>query len=126
MPEGVVFRSVDYTGKEEIYESDADCVDLPMVVLVNSETYSAAELLAAQLRETYGTPIVGELTSGKGYSQVTFPLPNGGGLGISVATYCTGSGHSLIGEGITPDVELELSETEDNQLAAAVALLTEG
>ena len=65
-------------------------------------------------------------TSGKGYSQVTFPLLNGGAMGLSTATYCTGEGHSLIGEGITPDVELELSETEDNQLAAAVALLTEG
>ena len=50
-------------------------------------------------------------------------LPNGGGMGLSSGTYCTGSGHSLIGEGIVPDVELELSETEDNQLQAAVDLL---
>jgi carboxyl-terminal processing protease len=44
-------------------------------------------------------------------------------MGLSTATYYTGSGHSLIGEGITPDVELTLSETEDNQLQAAIDLL---
>ncbi len=123
LPEGVVLTQKPRWWFRMETKSDAACVSVPMVVLVNSETYSAAELLAAQLRETYGTPIVGELTSGKGYSQVTFPLPNGGGLGISVATYCTGSGHSLIGEGITPDVELTLSGDGDNQLQAALDLL---
>ena len=66
---------------------------------------------------------MGTRTSGKGYSQITFPLANGGAIGLSTATYCTGSGHSLIGEGITPDVEVELSGTEDNQLLAAIELL---
>lgn len=123
LPEGVVLTQKPRWWFAMETDSDADCVDVPMAVLVNTETYSAAELLAAQLRETLGAPIVGEHTSGKGYSQVTFPLPNGGGMGISVATYCTGSGHSLIGEGITPDVELTLSGEEDNQLQAAVELL---
>ncbi len=123
LPEGVVLTQKPRWWFRMETKSDAACVSVPMVVLVNSETYSAAELLAAQLRETYGTPIVGELTSGKGYSQVTFPLPNGGGLGISVATYCTGSGHSLIGEGITPDVEFSLASDSDSQLQAALDLL---
>ena len=126
LPEGDVFRQHPRWWRETVYESDADCVDLPFVTIVNGDTYSAAELLAAELREFSGSPVVGTQTSGKGYSQVTFPLLNGGAMGLSTATYCTGEGHSLIGEGITPDVELELSETEDNQLAAAVALLTEG
>ncbi len=123
LPEGPVFTERARWWFSSVYESDADCVDLPMVVLVNGNTYSAAELLAAQLRESVGAPIVGTLTSGKGYFQVTFPLSNGGGLGLSTGTYCTGSGHSLIGEGITPDVELELSDTEDNQLQAAIGAL---
>lgn len=126
LPEGDVFRQHPRWWRETVYESDADCVELPFVTIVNGDTYSAAELLAAELREFSGSPVVGTQTSGKGYSQVTFPLLNGGAMGLSTATYCTGEGHSLIGEGITPDVELELSETEDNQLAAAVALLTEG
>lgn len=130
LPEGPVFTHKPRWWFQSVYQSDADCVDLPMAVLVNRDTYSAAELLAAQLRESVGAPIVGELTSGKGYSQITFPLINGGGAGLSTAAYCTGSGHSLIGEGITPDVELSLPKgtalggEDDVQLQAAAALLT--
>lgn len=131
LPEGPVFTHSPRWWFTSVTQSDEGCVDLPMAALVNGGTYSAAELLAAQLRESVDAPIVGEVTSGKGYSQVTFPLPNGGGVGLSTATYCTGSGHSLIGEGIIPDVALALNEgavlggEDDNQLQAAVELLTE-
>lgn len=125
LPQGPVFVERPRWGSETVYESDEACVDLPMVVLVDANSYSAAELFAAQLRESAQVPIVGEVTSGKGYAQLTFPLLNGGGLGLSVSAYCTGSGHSLIGEGITPDVELALDTTDgtDNQLQAALDLL---
>lgn len=123
LPEGPVFTEKPRWWFKSVYESDAACVDLPMVAIVNTETYSAAELLAAQMRESVSAPVVGELTSGKGYVQVTFPLPNGGGIGISTATYCTGSGHSLIGEGIVPDVTVELQSGVDEQLQAAIELL---
>lgn len=126
LPEGPVFTDRPRWGKESVYYSDASCVEVPMVVLVNRDSYSAAELMAAQLRESAGIPIVGEVTSGKGYSQQAFPLPNGGGIGLSTAAYCTGSGHSLIGEGILPDVELSLDDSgEDVQLQAAIELLNE-
>lgn len=121
LPEGPVFTQKSRWWTESVYESDAECIDLPMVVIVNADSYSAAELLAAQLRESIGAPIVGEVTSGKGYSQITFKLSNGGGIGLSTATYCTGSGHSLIGEGILPDVLIE-GDTEA-QLQAALDLL---
>ena len=129
LPEGPVFTHKPRWWSKTVYVSGEECIDLPMVVLVDKDTYSAAELLAAQLRESAGVPIVGEVTSGKGYSQVTFPLANGGGLGLSTATYCTGSGHSLIGEGIIPDVELSLpggaalGSGDDVQLQAAIELL---
>lgn len=127
LPEGPVFVERPRWGRETVYQSDASGVDLPMVVLVDANSYSAAELFAAQLRESAQVPVVGELTSGKGYSQVTFSLFNGGGLGLSVAAYCTGNGHSLIGEGLTPDVELSLDTADgtDNQLQAALDLLKE-
>ena len=130
LPEGPVFTQKPRWWFKSVYQSDADCVDLPMAVLVNQSSYSAAELLAAQIRESTGAPIIGEVTSGKGYSQVTFPLVNGGGAGLSTATYCTGSGHSLIGEGIIPDIELSLPEgaaiggENDIQLQAAIELLS--
>ncbi len=124
LPEGPIFTERPRWGKETVYESDASCVDLPMVVRVDANSYSAAELFAAQLRESVQAPIVGEVTSGKGYAQLTFPLVNGGGLGLSVSAYCTGGGHSLIGEGIQPDVELSLDDSgTDNQLQAAIDLL---
>lgn len=123
LPEGPVFTEKSRWWFKSVYESDEACVDLPMVAIVNTETYSAAELLAAQLRESVSAPVVGELTSGKGYVQITFPLVNGGGIGISTATYCTGSGHSLIGEGIVPDVAVKLETGADEQLQAAIGLL---
>ncbi len=125
LPEGPVFQQNPRWGRQSVYVSDDSCVDLPMVTLVNADTYSAAELLAAELKEFQGSPVVGVQTSGKGYSQITFPLSNGGGLGLSTATYCTGEGNSLIGVGILPDVGLELSGTEDNQLQAAMELISE-
>ena len=125
LPEGPVFQHNPRWGAATVYQSDADWVELPVVTLVNANTYSAAELLAAELKEFQGSPVVGARTSGKGYSQITFSLSNGGGLGLSTATYCTGQGNSLIGVGIVPDVELEQSEAQDNQLQAAIALLLE-
>lgn len=138
LPEGVVFRSSPRWGRDYAYESDADCVDLPFAVLVDESTYSAAELFAAELRETTGAYIVGEVTSGKGYSQQTLPLLNGGAVGLSTAAYFTGSGVSLIGTGITPDEVISLTDEqealraagqlepeEDPQLQAALELLEE-
>lgn len=118
LPEGPVFQSDPRWGSATVVESDADCIELPFGVLVNGQSYSAAELFAAQLRESAGAPIVGEVTSGKGYSQRTFPLLNGGAMGLSTARYSTGSGVSLIGTGLTPDVEVSLTEEEAAKLAA--------
>lgn len=120
LPEGEVFRSDPRWGLSSVRHSDEACVALPMGVLVNSESYSAAELFAAQLRESAGAPIAGELTSGKGYSQNTFRLANGGALGLSTARYCTGSGVSLIGTGLTPDAEVTLDEEQAARLSAGV------
>lgn len=89
-----------------------------MVTLVNGNTYSAAEFFAAQLRETVNAPIVGEKTSGKGFSQQTITLSNGGALNISTGRYTTGAGVSLVGTGVTLDRELSLSEEDTLALAS--------
>lgn len=138
LPEDEVFRKTPRWGKEEISTSDESCIDLPFAVLVDRNSYSAAELFAAQLRESAGAVIVGEVTSGKGYSQRLYHLLNGGGIGLSGSTYRTGDGVSLIGTGIVPDSELSLSTEqeayraagvlesgEDPQLQEAIRLLTE-
>ena len=124
LPEGDIFRSGDRSGPQKITTSDADCVDLPMAVLVNADSYSAAELFAAQLRESVGAVIVGETTCGKGYSQQSFELPGERGINISTKTYYTGAGQSLIGVGVVPDIPVEQSGEQDDQLIAALNSLT--
>lgn len=123
LPEGEIFRSVSYSGKETVTQSDTSSVDLPMVVLVDGGSYSAAEFCAAQLRESIGAPLVGEATSGKGYSQQALPLPNGGAMNISTAEYQTGGGVSLAGVGLTPDYVLENEGENDSQMAKALEII---
>lgn len=108
LPEGPIFAEHTKNGPVQVTQSDGSWVDLPMAVLINADSYSAAELFAAQLRESVGAPLIGEQTCGKGYYQQVFSLPNGGGLNLSTGMYTTGGGTSLIGVGLTPDV----SETD--------------
>ena len=102
-PRGPSSSAAPTTGRRTVYTSDAACVDLPMAVLVNAESYSAAEFFAAELREAAGAVVAGEQTSGKGYSQVLFTLADGSAISLSTARYYTGSGISLIGTGVTPE-----------------------
>lgn len=118
LPEGDIFRSETKAGVKRVVTSDADCVDLPMAVLVNGNTYSAAELFAAELQEMDWGVIVGEPTFGKGFSQQTFPLLNGGAINISTARYYTGGGVCLIGTGLTLDQKVTLTEEQSAALAA--------
>ena len=112
LPEGELFRSVDYKGNESLEKSDAKCITgIPMVVLINGESYSAAEFFAAALREYDYALIVGEPTTGKGYFQQTTRLADGSAVGLSMGKYFTPQGVSLaeVG-GLTPDVVVEVDE----------------
>lgn len=133
LPEGEVFHAVDYAGKEAFAYSDAKGLELPMAVLINADTYSAAEFFAAALQEYEAAEIVGTKTSGKGNFQYTYTLSDGSGLNLSVGKYYTPKGRSLTDVGVTPDVEVELSDADlwdlyysmllpedDEQLQAAV------
>ena len=124
LPEGELFTTVDYTGAEHTDMSDAACLEMPMAVLVNGNSYSAAEFFAAAMAEYEAAVVVGDKTSGKGYFQSTFRLPDGSAVGLSIGKYYTPNGESLEKVGITPDVEIALGEDgEDAQLMAAMAAL---
>lgn len=116
LPEGGVFHTVDYSGKERIEHSDANCLDVPMAVLVNGSSYSAAEFFAAALQEYEAAIVVGEKTVGKGYFQTTFRLSDGSAVSLSIGKYYTPKGENLAGVGITPDKEV----TVDEETAAAI------
>ena len=113
LPEGDLFRTVDYAGNESVDTSDAACLEIPMAVLVNEESYSAAEFFAAALREYGVASVVGNQTVGKGYFQRTYQLLDGSAIALSVGKYFTPKGISLAeAGGITPDVTVEVNEEE--------------
>lgn len=116
LPEGEVFHTLYYDGTEEREVSDANCLDIPMAVLVNGDSYSAAEFFAAALQEYGAATIVGTQTCGKGHFQQTFSLGDGSAVGLSVGKYYTPQGKNLEGVGITPDLTIALSEEEDTEL----------
>lgn len=120
LPEGPLFRSEDYKGNVSVDESDADCLEIPMAVLVNGDSYSAAEFFAAALREYGVAVVVGEQTCGKGYFQQTYQLSDGSAVGLSVGKYSTPNGVSLaeVG-GLTPDIVVEVDEETAAQIYAA-------
>lgn len=139
LPEGDLFRTVNYAGKEKVDRSDGDCIDLPMAVLISADSYSAAEFFAATLREYDAAITVGEKTVGKGYYQNTFLLSDGSAVGLSTGKFFTSQGNNLEGVGIVPDVEVAvdqetaaaiysgtLTPEEDPQLQAALEALRSG
>ena len=136
LPEGTLVSNRDKEGKTETFESDAEFLDMPMAVLINEESYSAAELFAAVLREYDAAQIVGSRTVGKGYYQNLFRLNDGSAVDLSVGRYFTSKGENLEGIGLIPDVEVPmddadfealyygiLDQDQDVQLQAAVELL---
>ncbi|MEE0111184.1 MAG: S41 family peptidase [Oscillospiraceae bacterium] len=113
LPEGDLFRTVRYDGKENVDTSDADCLEIPMAVLVNDGSYSAAEFFAAALSEYEAAIVVGEPTVGKGYFQTTYQLSDGSAVSLSIGKYFTPKGVSLAEEGVTPDVVVTVDEETD-------------
>ena len=110
LPEGPLFRSVDYLGNESVEYSDAAYLDVPMAVLVNEESYSAAEFFAAALQEYDAAVVVGTKTTGKANYQQTFMLSDGSAVAVSTGHYQTPNGVTLTDIGVTPDKIVEVDE----------------
>lgn len=103
--------------------SDTPFPELPLAILVNGSTASAAEIIAGALQDHGRATILGSQTFAKGTVQTLLPpLPNGSALKITTARYLTPLGRSFDQEGLVPD---ELVENDDNgAIAAAVSALT--
>jgi len=133
LPEGTIITMSDNSGETTEYRSAAGQISLPMVVLTNEYSISAAEFFAAVLQEYGVATVVGDHTTGKGYAQTIIPLTEGA-VNLSTLKYYTPKGVSLADTGIQPDIEISLSEedfynfysltdAQDTQLQKALEVL---
>ncbi len=135
VPEGpIVYKAAKNSSREVLYSSDSNEVDLPMMVLVNDQTASAAELFACALRDYGKAQLVGTLTYGKGCMQNFEQLSDGSGINFTVANFDPPKSENFDGKGLIPDFEVTLTDEqkdnfyllakeEDPQLQKALSLL---
>lgn len=134
VPEGLIVYTEDRQGRRQEYYADADYWDVPMAVLVNGMSASASEIFAAAVQESGRGVIVGETTYGKGIVQTLFSFSEGDGVQLTTSAYYTASGASIHGQGVTPDIEVSLTDDDpivyyapdpegDEQLRAALEAL---
>ena len=135
VPAGTIASVIQRDGDKEIYTSDLAAAKFPIIVLLDRNSASAAELLSGALQDTKVALVVGEKSYGKGSVQTLIPMMHNDGLKLTIAKYYTPNGRSIDGEGISPDVEvdspapqhqmyeLNLDAQDDPQLAKAEELL---
>ena len=110
--EGTIMTLRMKNGSETVYTSDADSIDLPIAVLIDDQSISAAEFFAAALQEYDRATLVGTHTTGKGRAQRTYQLSDGSAVNLSVEEYFTPKGKSLADVGIAPDIEVKLTDEQ--------------
>lgn len=124
----------DKSDKEEVTKAtEKPIINIPTVVLVNEYSASASEILSGALKDNGKATLVGTKTYGKGIIQELHQLSDGSGLKITVSEYYTPNHNAIHKIGITPDVEVDLSEDvkqqttiqekDDNQLQKAIEIL---
>ena len=122
----VIFSMSGKQGKERVFKSeDNHKIDIPVVVLVNGNSASAAEIFTGALKDNNRATVVGTTTFGKGIVQSVFELDDGSALKITTERYYTPNGTDIHTFGITPDIEIENTEEEDLQFEKAVEILKE-
>lgn len=126
--------TVDKNGNEDVTKAKQNpIIDLPIVLLINENSASASEILAGALKDNGKVTIVGEKSYGKGVIQELLTLVDGSGLKITTSEYFTPNKNKINKVGITPDVEVILSdelkeqlvieEKDDTQLQKAIEIL---
>ena len=128
LPEGMIVYTQTKDGTKKEYTCDGETpIEIPLTVLVNENSASASEIFAGAVHDHEIATLVGTKTFGKGIVQQTFPFTDGSAIKMTIAKYYTPNGVCIHGEGISPDVEVELPEdaTEDVQLNKAIEVTKE-
>lgn len=120
VPEGLIMYYEDKQGNRTEMKSDKDEMTLPIVVLVNGSSASAAELMTGALRDYKKATVIGTKTYGKGVMQNVVGFSDGSGMTVTVAKYYTPLGTCVEGQGITPDIVVEDTGNGDIQLETAI------
>lgn len=126
LPEGTIVYTKDKNGKGQTYSSDANCKNIPMVILVDGNSASASEIFCGSLKDYGVATLVGENTFGKGIVQSLFSLPDGTGVKITESEYYLPNDECIHGIGVEPDVEVEFDgerykkDGYDSQLEKAI------
>ena len=133
LPEGLIVYTEDKEGKRNEYYSDGKGeLQIPIVVLVDMNTASAAEILSGAIQDYEKGTLIGTTTYGKGIVQSVISLPDDSAVKITVSAYYTPKGRNIHKLGIEPDIVCEFDadayygeEAFDNQLEKAKEVLTE-
>ncbi len=117
LPEGTIVTQTNKNGEEIAkYTSDSEQISIPMTVLVNGTTASAAELFACALRDYGKAFLVGEKTYGKGCAQTTYTLSDGSILVLTTSMYNPPSSDNYDGVGLVPEFAVSMSEEQNRHL----------
>lgn len=134
LPEGLIVYTEDKSGKRSEYTCDGKRqLEVPLVVLVDSNSASASEIMAGAIKDYGIGTLVGTTTFGKGIVQQIMPFRDGSAVKLTISAYYTPNGNNIHGIGIEPDVECEFDaeayygseEHPDNQLEKAKEVLLE-
>ncbi|MCC8057287.1 MAG: S41 family peptidase [Synergistaceae bacterium] len=129
IPKGVVvgMKGRFEKANDTLYAKEGRANNLPLVVIVNEGSASAAEIFAGAVKDHKRGTIVGMKTFGKGSVQTLFNLPDGSGIYVTIARYHTPSGFVLDHKGLQPDIKVEgepkKDKKEDKQLQKALGVL---
>jgi carboxyl-terminal processing protease len=126
LQEGNVLVELDRDGRERVFpvQDGGVTADVPLVVLVNGGTASAAEILAGALQDYDRGTLIGEPTFGKGSVQLIYDLSDGSSLHVTSAVWLTPERHRIEGQGLKPDIYIPRGAgLEDEQLNGAVGYL---
>lgn len=114
---GSIVRTVDRTGESKISNANQQAItEAPVVVLVNSDSASASEILAGAIQDNERGVVIGEETFGKAFVQSVHSLSDGSGIAVTIAHYYTPNGTDISKKGIEPDIPVEISPAEQSQL----------
>lgn len=123
LPRGSIVRTVDRDGNsDEITANRTAITDLPLAVLVNGQSASSSEIVTGALRDNDRAVVVGNPTFGKALVQSLHGLSDGSGLAVTVAHYYTPDGTDISSRGITPDVNVSITEQQRRELETNPAL----